>query len=170
MFLGYAVSDRDLGAFHPSCHLKRRIRKTEHGMHNKTFAAMAVLLLSAAALAQQNAMQAQAANNSTSSSSTTTVRGCLTRDRGNYVLVEDKTGLAYVLKGVADKVSTKVGRVVEVTGQLHPVTVKTGVRSSKSGSNPADTVHGVDGVPIQVANVDTDVKTVADKCTAADDK
>jgi hypothetical protein len=139
-------------------------------MHNKTFAALAVVLLSVAALAQQNAMQAPSASNSTSSPSTTTVRGCLTRDRGNYVLVEDKTGLAYVLKGVSNKVTTKVGHEVEATGQLHPGTVKTGVRSTKDGSNPSDTVHGVDGVPLQIANVDTDVKTVADKCSAADDK
>src|ERR1700733_8522670 len=97
----------------PTCHLKRRIRETEHGMHNKTFTAIAVLLLSVAALAQQNAMQAPSASNSISSPSTTTVRGCLTRDRGNYVLVEDKTGLAYVLKGVSNKVTTKVGHEVE---------------------------------------------------------
>jgi hypothetical protein len=137
-------------------------------MHNKTFAAIAVVLLSAAALAQQDAMQAPAASNSNSSSSPTTVRGCLTRSRGNYVVVEDKTGLAYVLKGVSNKVATKVGHEVEATGQLHPGTVKTGVRSTKDGSNPSDTVHGVDGVPLQIANVDTDVKTVADKCTPAD--
>ena len=167
MFFRYAIRDRVLGAFHPQGH-RTRIQQTEHGMHNRTFAAIAVLLLSAAALAQQNAMQAPAASNSTPSSSTTTVRGCLSTSRGNYIVVEDKTGLAYVLKGVADKVATKVGHEVEATGQLHPGTVKTGVRSSKSGSNPSDTVHGVDGVPIQIANVDTDVKVVANKCTPSD--
>jgi len=47
-------------------------------------------------------------------------------------------------------------------------TVKTGIRPEKEGSNPADTVHGVDGVPFQVDNPQTDVRTVAKHCKAAD--
>jgi hypothetical protein len=127
---------------------------------------VAVLVLSVGAFAQQSAPTPSASDSS--AAQTTTVHGCLNRSRGNYIVVEDKTGLAYVLKGVGDKVATKVGSEVEVSGQLHPGSVKTGTRSTKTGSNPSDTVHGVDGVPIQIANVDTDVKTVAKKCTPSD--
>jgi hypothetical protein len=47
-------------------------------------------------------------------------------------------------------------------------TVKTGVRPEKVGSNPSDTVHGVDGVPLQVAEVQTDVRPISKHCKAAD--
>src|SRR5207302_1661375 len=47
------------------------------------------------------------------------------------------------------------------TGDIKPGRVKTGVRSEKSGSNPSDTVQGVDGVPLQVENIDKDIRVVA---------
>lgn len=122
----------------------------------------ACVVLSAVALAQQRpSADSTGANN-------TTVRGCLNSSRGNYIVVEDKTGLVYALRGVGDKLNSRVGKEVEVVGQLHPGSMKTGVRSSKSGSNPSDTVHGIDGVPLQVADVDKDVRTVAKHCKAAD--
>lgn len=96
-----------------------------------------------------------------------TVRGCLRRAHGNYVLVEDQTGLVYVLKGVGNKLDKQVHRQVEVKGQVLPGKVKTGIRPEKAGSNPSDTVHGADGVPLQVADVQ-DVHTIADRCKAAD--
>ena len=129
---------------------------------------IAVFGLWATALAQQSSTPGNPPADSQSSSGSTTVRGCLTRSRGNYIVVENKSSLPYVLKGVGDKVATKVGKEVEVTGDLHPGTIKTGTRSSKAGSNPSDTTHGVDGIPIQVADPDTDVKVVAKKCKAAD--
>lgn len=104
------------------------------------------------------------------SASNTTVRGCLSRSRGNYLVVEDKTGLVYALKGVGSKLNGQVGHEVEVTGSLQPGTVKTGVRDTKDGSNPSDTIHGVDGTPLQVNNVDTDVRTISKHCKAADAK
>ena len=121
--------------------------------------AFTFILCSVGALAQQA---------DSSAASSTTVRGCLNSSRGNYIVVEDKTGLIYALRGVGDKLNGRVGREVEVVGQLHPGSMKTGVRSSKAGSNPSDTVHGIDGVPLQVADVDKDVRTVAKHCKAAD--
>jgi hypothetical protein len=49
-----------------------------------------------------------------------------------------------------------------------PGTIKTGVRGEKAGSNPSDTVHGIDGVPLQVADVQTDIRTISKHCKAAD--
>lgn len=98
----------------------------------------------------------------------TTVRGCLNSERGNFILVEDRTGLVYALRGVGNTLNSFVGHEVEVTGQLHPGSMKTGVRSEKAGSNPSDTVHGIEGVPLQVANVGADVRMVGKHCTAAD--
>jgi len=97
-----------------------------------------------------------------------TVHGCLRGQRGNYILIEDNTGAVYVLKGVGNKLDKQRRHQVEVKGTILPGSIKTGVRPEKSGSNPSDTVHGVDGVPLQVANVDTDVRTLSNRCKAAD--
>lgn len=124
--------------------------------------ALACLFCTLSALAQQpSAVPGE-------SSSTTTVRGCLNSSRGNFIVIEDRTGLVYALRGVGDKLNGLVGREVEVTGQLHPGSMKTGVRSTKAGSNPSDTVHGIEGVPLQVADVTKDVREVAKHCKAAD--
>ena len=130
---------------------------------------MAVLLAALSAVAQESpSQQAPAANAGAPAVGTTTVRGCLRGDRGNYVLFEDKTNLVYVLKGVGNKLDRQRRHEVEVTGRVLPGTVKTGVRPEKSGSNPADTVHGVDGIPLQVTDVESDVRTIAKHCKAAD--
>jgi hypothetical protein len=96
-----------------------------------------------------------------------TIRGCLQRSRGNYQVIEDQTSLVYVLKGVGNKLDSQLHKEVEVKGTVLPGTIKTGVRSQKAGSNPSDTVHGVDGLPLQVADVG-DVKTIDKHCKAAD--
>jgi hypothetical protein len=97
-----------------------------------------------------------------------TVRGCLDGDRGNYILIENNTGLVYVLKGVGNKLDSQLHREVEVIGRTLPGTIKTGVRAEKAGSNPSDTVHGVDGMVLQVADAQTDVRMVSKHCKAAD--
>jgi hypothetical protein len=135
-------------------------------MRRKPGLIFACLFFASIALAQQTA--APADSSATPPCGGTTVRGCLNSSRGNYIVIEDKTGLVYALRGVGDKLNSRVGREVEVTGQLHPGSMKTGVRSSKDGSNPSDTVHGVEGVPLQVADVSKDIRTVAKRCTAAD--
>jgi len=97
-----------------------------------------------------------------------TVRGCLRGQRGNYILIEDNTSAVYVLKGVGNKLDKHLRHQVEVRGKILPGSIKTGVRDEKSGSNPSDTVHGVDGVPLQVANIETDIRTLSNRCKAAD--
>jgi hypothetical protein len=101
-------------------------------------------------------------------SNTSTVRGCLDGQRGNYIVVEDKTGLVYVLKGVGNKLDSHLHHQVEVKGRVRPGIIKTGVNPTKSGSNPSDTAHGVDGVPLEVADAQTDIRTIAKHCKAAD--
>jgi hypothetical protein len=123
----------------------------------------ALVLFSAASFAQQ-----RSENSPAETSRNTSVRGCLQGQRGNYIVVEDKTGTVYVLKGVGNKLDNQLHHQVEVTGRVLSGTVKTGIRPEKSGSNPADTVHGVDGVPFQIGNVKTDVRTVSKHCKAAD--
>jgi len=132
------------------------------------FGVAAFLLLTTALVAQQSSAPSAPSSDDTAASKTSTVRGCLRGERGNYILIEDKTGSIYVLKGVGNKLDNYLRHEVEVKGRILSGTVKTGVRPEKAGSNPADTVHGVDGVPFQVGNVQTDVRTVAKSCKAAD--
>jgi len=127
----------------------------------KHVAAILVLSLIGVAAPAQESSTAPASNN-------TTVRGCLRGQRGNYILIEDNTSAVYVLKGVGNKLDKQLRHQVEVKGKILPGSIKTGVTTEKAGSNPSDTVHGVDGVPLQVANIDTDVRTLSNRCKAAD--
>ncbi|MGA8490078.1 MAG: hypothetical protein WB711_06630 [Terriglobales bacterium] len=129
------------------------------------FAGFSFIVLGAVA---QQSSTPPAASNSTPAANVSTVRGCLNGQRGNYIVVEYKTGLVYVLKGVGNKLDRELHREVEVKGRILSGTIKTGINPAKAGSNPSDTAHGVDGVPLQVANVETDVRTISKRCKAAD--
>ncbi|MGA8490364.1 MAG: hypothetical protein WB711_08080 [Terriglobales bacterium] len=126
------------------------------------------LLVGLGAVAQQSTNPPMTSSGAPASN-VSTVRGCLNGERGNYIVVEDKTGLVYVLKGVGNKLDTHLHHEVEVKGRLRSGTIKTGVNPMKTGSNPSDTEHGVDGVPLEVANVQTDVRTISKHCKAADE-
>jgi hypothetical protein len=138
-------------------------------MHRVRNPILAALLLGIAltAVAQPSPPQTAPGDNS-GQDHVTTVRGCLRGSRGNYVLIEAQTGLLYVLKGVGNKLDHQLRHEVEVKGRILPGTVKTGIRPEKEGSNPSDTVHGVDGVPFQVADVQNDIRTISNHCKAAD--
>ncbi len=97
-----------------------------------------------------------------------TVRGCLRSERGNFILVENRTGSIYALQNVGNKLNGDLRKEIEVTGVAKPGSVKTGIRPEKAGSNPSDTVHGVDGVPLEVKDIHKDIKVIADRCKAAD--
>jgi hypothetical protein len=122
------------------------------------------------ALGQQTpaAGTASGSDAATPPSKVATVRGCLSGQRGNYIVVENSSGAVYVLKGVGNKLDSYLRQEVEVKGTILPGTIKTGVKPEKAGSNPSDTVHGVDGVPLRVANIQTDIRTISKKCKAAD--
>lgn len=129
----------------------------------------ALLLLFAVRATAQQSRSGQTGGTAASDHATT-VRGCLQGSRGNYVLIEDQSNLAYVLKGVGNKLDHQLHHEVEVKGTVLPGTIKTGIRPEKSGSNPSDTVHGVDGLPLHVANLNTDIHTISNKCKAADEQ
>jgi hypothetical protein len=131
-------------------------------------AVAAFLLIGLGAVAQQSSPPPAASGSSAPADNVSTIRGCLKGQRGNYVLVEDKTGLMYVLKGVGNTLNAQLNRQVEVKGKILSGTVKTGINPAKVGSNPSDTARGVDGVPLQVANPETDIRTISKKCKAAD--
>ena len=76
--------------------------------------------------------------------------------------------MVYALQGVGSKLNRFLRKEVEVTGESKPGSVKTGIRPEKAGSNPSDTVHGVDGVPLEVKDIDSDIRIVAKHCKAAD--
>jgi hypothetical protein len=138
--------------------------------HTKNLIAFTVfLLIAAAAVAQQSsAMAASGDDSAVPARHVSTVRGCLDGERGNYILVEDNSGMVYVLKGVSNKLDSYLHHDVEVKGRMLPGTIKTGVRPEKAGSNPSDTVHGVDGVTLQVADVQNDIRMVSKHCKPAD--
>jgi len=127
-----------------------------------------LLLLSAAAFAQVPSHPSTGNAGSGDQSSRITVRGCLQSERQNYILIADKTGMVYALQGVGNRLNSFLRKEVEVTGAAKTGSVKTGVRPEKAGSNPSDTVHGVDGVPLQVENIHTDIRVIANHCKAAD--
>ena len=134
----------------------------------RLIAVAAFLLIGLGTVAQQSSTPPAASGSGAPGDNVSTVRGCLRGQRGNYVLVEDKTGLMYVLKGVGNTLNDQLRHQVEVKGKILQGTVKTGINPTKVGSNPSDTVHGVDGVPLQVANPETDVRMISKKCKAAD--
>lgn len=134
---------------------------------NRAIAASVLMLISFGAFAQQSTSPATGGD-TTQSRHTTTVRGCLSGERGNYILVQNRTSMVYVLKGVGNKLDGYLHQEVEVTGRTLPGTIKTGVRAEKAGSNPTDTVHGVDGLVLQVADPHTDLHAIAKHCKAAD--
>jgi hypothetical protein len=128
--------------------------------------AIALLLLSASAVAQQSAPDAAGSDNP--DRGTITVRGCLRTERGNYILIANRTSMVYVLQGVGNKLQGFLRKEIEVTGESKPGSLKTGVRPEKAGSNPSDTIHGVDGVPLEVKNIHADIHIIAKHCKAAD--
>ena len=134
---------------------------------DSTVNAIALLLLCASAVAQQSSMPATAASGNPDRGSTT-VRGCLRSERGNYILIANRTSMVYVLQGVGNKLQGFLRKEVEVTGESKPGSLKTGVRPEKAGSNPSDTIHGVDGVPLEVKNIHADIRIIAKRCKAAD--
>jgi hypothetical protein len=135
----------------------------------RLIAVIGFLIVGLAAVAHQSPTPPVASAGSPASSATT-VRGCLADQRGNYVVVEDKSGLVYVLKGVGNKLDSQLHHEIEVKGRLRSGTIKTGVNPMKTGSSPSDTARGVDGIPLEVTNVQTDIRMISKHCKATDDE
>ena len=72
------------------------------------------LLMWLGAVAQQSTTPP--ATSSAPADNLSTVLGCLRGQRGNYVLIDEKSNLPYVLKGVGNKLNGQLNRQVEVKG------------------------------------------------------
>lgn len=135
--------------------------------HRKTGFALVMLAGASWVWGQQTGKQPGSADASKEQNQIT-VRGCLRGQRGNYILITNQTGLIYALQGVGHKLDRYLQKEVEVRGQAKPGSVRTGVRPEKAGETPSDVAHGVDGVPLEVKNVQTDIKLISKRCKAAD--
>ncbi|HTV66613.1 MAG TPA: hypothetical protein VMD98_13480 [Bryocella sp.] len=89
-----------------------------------------------------------------SSDNKVTVRGCIDRERGDYVLLQQNPGMTYELQGT-DKAKLRhyLGQRVEVTGTKFP-SLPTSSDSVASGGGPAS-------VTIRVSSI----KTLAKECS-----
>jgi hypothetical protein len=65
------------------------------------------------------------------------------------------------LQGFGNKRQGFLHKEVEATGESKPDSVKTGVRPEQARGNPSDTVPGVDGVPVQVRDIQKDIRIIS---------
>jgi hypothetical protein len=100
------------------------------------------VVMSSAAVVTGQQPSDQSAVPAQNDSNRITVGGCIRSERQSYIVIADQTGVVYALQGVGNRLQSYLRKQVEVTGDIKPGSVKTGVRLEKSGSNPSDTVHG----------------------------
>ena len=80
-----------------------------------------LLLFVSLAAAQNNGSTASAQNSSTPANGQLTVRGCVSRASGDYILIKDNPAITYELQATGKmKLRKYVGHYVEVTGQESP--------------------------------------------------
>lgn len=91
---------------------------------------------------------------------TTTVLGCIQRSSENYMIV-DSHGSSYLLTGVGDQLVREVGHTLEVKGTLVDETQP----SRKYGDSFDESHNGIKG-SLRVANVESDVHRVGDRCAS----
>lgn len=137
-------------------------------LRNTLLAALAFASLTAGAFSQESSTMPRTPSENTLSSDISTIRGCLDRERGNYILIENGTSMVYALKGVGNKLDKYVHHEVEVKGKILPGVTKTGVKPEKSADNPSDSLRAVSGIAFQVPDVTKDVRMVSKHCKAAD--
>ncbi len=117
---------------------------------------LVVLLLgSSFLLAQDNTAAKKGQANATAPSGQVTVRGCLDRSRGDYILEQLDPGMTYELQGSHGiKLRQYFGQEVEVTGTQYT-----------SLSTSSDSI-AFGGSPAPVTIVVTSIKTLAKQCSA----
>jgi len=95
----------------------------------------------------------------------TTLRGCLERSQGNYVVIQKKTGTRFTLVGVGNKVEKLIGHEVEITGTLELAPSTADSLSSKEPDS-ANVTPVMDQPPLKIENVRTDIVSIANHCQA----
>jgi hypothetical protein len=93
-----------------------------------------------------------------------TLRGCLERSKGHVVVVHERNGTRVALIGVGNKVDKLLGHKVEVTGTLMLTPRTTGVDSPRQGMDSTLATPAIDGYPLKIENVRTDVVSVSNHC------
>lgn len=77
-----------------------------------------VLLLSSSCMLAQSNSGAMAQDNSKNAKGEVTVQGCVDRERGDYVLIQQSPGMTWELQGTGKiKINKYFGQRVEVTGK-----------------------------------------------------
>lgn len=99
---------------------------------------------------------AQAANGADSSNNkngNVTVRGCVSKQAGDYVLMQENPGNSYELQGTHDiKLSQYLGQRVEVTGSKSPTMATSSDEGDREGA----------GSPVTITV--KSIKTLAKEC------
>jgi hypothetical protein len=114
-----------------------------------------VLLLSGSfLLAQDSSPSATSQDNSKDSKGQVTVRGCVSRSSGDYILSQEDPAMTYELQATGKtRLGPYLGQQVEVTG-----------RKSPSMSTSSDAMAKM-GSPASVTLTVTAIKTLAKECT-----
>jgi hypothetical protein len=129
-------------------------RKKESNFMKQTI--LLVLVISAGVLLAQdnNSSTATNADNSNAGKGQTTVRGCVSRLNGDFILVKQDPAITYELhSGGKVKLGPYLGQQVEVTGKTSP-----------SLSTSSDSL-GRGGAPSSLTLTATSIRTIAKECT-----
>jgi len=115
---------------------------------------VALLLSSSFLLAQDSGPSNPSQDNSKNSNGQVTVRGCVSRSSGDYILSQEDPAMTYELQATGKtKLGPYLGQQVEVTGRKSPSLSTSSDALAKMGS-PAPTTLTV-----------TSIKTIAKQCT-----
>jgi hypothetical protein len=99
----------------------------------KKLLVMALLLSSGFLLAQDSS--ADNRHDSNASNGQLTIRGCVSRSNGDYILMKTDPGITYELQGTRKiRISHYLGQRVEVTGNSSPTLSSSSDATSKMGS------------------------------------
>jgi hypothetical protein len=115
---------------------------------------MLVLLISTSVLLAQGNNNGASPDNSEPAKGQTTVRGCVSRFNGDFILVKQDPAITYELHSSGKvKLGRYLGQQVEVTGQTSP-----------SLSTSSDST-GRGGAPSSLTLTATSIKTITKECT-----
>jgi hypothetical protein len=114
----------------------------------------ALLLSSSFLLAQDSGPSNPSQDKSKNSSGQITVRGCVSRSSGDYILSQQDPAMTYELHGKGrTKIGQYLGQEVEVTGTKSPALSTSSDALAKMGS------------PASVTLTVSSIKTIAKECT-----
>jgi hypothetical protein len=116
---------------------------------------LALLLFSSFVLAQDSNTSDPSQNNSNDSKGQVTMRGCVSRSTGDYILMQQQPDKTYELQATGKtKLGKYLGQLVEVTGTKSPSLSTSSDALARTGS-PAPTTITV-----------TSIKTIATQCSS----